>query len=150
MQYFNQLRMLHFPKHINYLDAHLTLFHHLPADEPLVDSLLADFAQHPVFRPAVTGIHDMGRGVAFTLSSAALQLLHAAMQASLSAWLIPQDRHRLWPHITIQNRVTAFKAAQLAKELRADFQPFSVTATGLEVWRYEGGPWQHMRSLPFT
>jgi len=32
-QFFNALRKQHFPPVINYLDAHLTLFHHLPPPE---------------------------------------------------------------------------------------------------------------------
>ncbi|MEO8768767.1 MAG: hypothetical protein ABI402_01725 [Ferruginibacter sp.] len=39
--FFDRLRKEHFPKHINYLDAHCTLFHKLPASETSVQQLLA-------------------------------------------------------------------------------------------------------------
>ena len=41
--FFNFLRQKHFPAKINYLDAHLTLFHHLPPD-PAVTEVLENIA----------------------------------------------------------------------------------------------------------
>ncbi|WP_460504174.1 2'-5' RNA ligase family protein, partial [Hymenobacter agri] len=44
--YFNDLRTQHFPPKINYLAAHLTLFHHLPGTEqPAVAARLQAVAQ---------------------------------------------------------------------------------------------------------
>ncbi len=76
--YFNALRRRHFPLALNYLAAHLTLFHHLPGTEPaaVAEQLRACCrGLHPL-PLRVTGLRSLGRGVAFTLENAELPALH--------------------------------------------------------------------------
>ena len=63
--------------------------------------------------------------------------------------LIPQDRQRFKPHITVQNKVSSETSKALTAELSADFQPFLVTAVGLDLWEYIGGPWRHSYAYSF-
>jgi 2'-5' RNA ligase len=147
--HFNQLRKLHFPAHCNYLDAHITLFHCLPNDEHLIDSTLQQLSQANPLTIDVTGLKNMGNGVAFELYCPKLLQLHQTMQQSFDPWLIRKDRQPLWPHITVQNKVTAFKAERTFHELQQDFKSFQIKGVGFSTWHYLKGPWQHVKDYPF-
>ena len=147
--FFNALRAEHFPAHANYLDAHITLFHRLPAKEPLIRETLLQLARRPAMPITVTGVLSAGNWVAYTLESAELQQLHQSMQAAFNQWLIRQDRQPLRPHITIQNKVTAYKAQLLQQRLQAAFTPFQLHATGFCTWQYLKGPWKKVEEMVF-
>ena len=55
--YFNDLRRQHFPPNINYLAAHLTLFHHLPGAD------LGAMSECPSIRPATVRCRGRRRSV---------------------------------------------------------------------------------------
>lgn len=150
--YFNDLRRQHFPPKINYLAAHLTLFHHLPgAERAAVQAQLAAIAAGQSRLPlAVTGLRSLGRGVAFTLENEDLRALHRRLQAAFAPHLTPQDQQKLQPHITIQNKVDPAEARQLLAELQAGFTPFEAVGTGLHLWAYRGGPWESLAEFPFA
>lgn len=148
--YFTALRQQYFPAHRNYLDAHLTLFYRLPSEESVIREALPRFAQRPALQLEVSGVVNFGAGVAFTITSAALQQMHVEMQQAFAPWLVRQDRQPLRPHITIQNKVTAFKAQQLQAGLMADFSPHKITAIGINTWYYIGGPWKPAVFYPFS
>ncbi len=139
--FFNALRQRHFPPERNFLAAHLTLFHHLPPG-PQTEAVLQDAATAEApFELAVTGVAGTGRGVAYKVESKHLQQLHKGLQQRFAAVLIPQDAQTLWPHVTVQNKVTPAAAQALLQQLQPAFTPFSVTAQGLCLWNYLGGPW---------
>ncbi len=149
--YFDALRQRHFPPAVNYLAAHLTLFHHLPgAERAAVQAELERLspAQHPLQLP-VTGLRSLGRGVAFTLENDELRALHRQLQAAFAPHLTPQDQQKLQPHVTIQNKVDPTTARQLLTELQADFAPFEAVGTGLHLWEYRGGPWASVAQFAF-
>lgn len=146
---FTALRDKYFPRYCNYLAAHLTLFHHLPENVALVDEVLQEQCRRKIFTLDVTGIKNIGNGVAFTIASAELQGMHKAMQQRLETYLIPQDRKTLWPHITVQNKVTAHKAKQTADILLQEFTPFTIQATGITSWLYLNGPWLKKEEYKF-
>ncbi len=146
---FSKLRKDHFPAHSNYLDAHLTLFHHLPSAESAIPEALQLAAQHGAFPLEVTGVKSIGNGVIFTIASDVLLKIHQELQQQFMPWLKRQDQQVLRPHITIQNKVTAFKASRLAEELSAAFSPFPIMATGFSTWYYLGGPWRPAAFFPF-
>lgn len=148
--YFTDLRNRHFPAHSNYLEAHLTLFHKLPSDEPELLTLLQAFSPAGPLPLWVNGLVYWKGGVAFTLVSEPLLQLHRQLQQAFDPWLIRRDREPLRPHITIQNKVTAFKAQQLYEALRADFRPFEIRATGFATWLYLGGPLKRLAAYPFA
>lgn len=146
---FNALRKAHFPAHANYLDAHLTLFHHLPSRENAIDETLKAFSDREQLLLEVNAVKSIGTGVIFCIASEELQTLHESMQQMFMPWLKRQDQQLLRPHITIQNKVTEFKATRLLEELQSTFIPFTITATGFSTWYYLGGPWRHAGFFPF-
>ncbi|MGY3087826.1 2'-5' RNA ligase [Hymenobacter sp. UYAg731] len=149
--YFNALRHRHFPPAINYLAAHLTLFHHLPGAElAAVQTQLTALAGSQSRLPLlVTGLRSLGRGVAFTLENDALRALHRRLQAAFAPHLTPQDQQKLQPHVTIQNKVAPAEARTLLADLQANFAPFEAVGTGLHLWAYRNGPWESLAGFPF-
>ncbi|MBD2720538.1 2'-5' RNA ligase family protein [Hymenobacter armeniacus] len=149
--YFDELRRLHFPPRINYLAAHLTLFHHLPGDDlPGISARLGALCRAQAPLPLqVTGLRSLGRGVAFTLENNELRALHRRLQTEFAAVLTPQDQQKLQPHVTIQNKVTPDDARQLLAALQPAFAPFAAVGTGLHLWAYRNGPWESLAEFPF-
>jgi len=96
--YFNRLRQLYYPKHCNYLDAHLTLFHKLPYPNTSILDTIETICNCPTFYVQIASLKNMGKGVAFEILSEELSALHQKMQIALDAYLIKKDRQVLWPH----------------------------------------------------
>jgi 2'-5' RNA ligase len=148
--YFNNLRKQYFPPQLNYLDAHITLFHHLPATEVITNVLEQVVVQQPLFPVEVTGIMKLGRGVAFQLRSKELVQLQENLKQHWQEWLIPQDRQKFRPHVTVQNKVSATEALMVYEKLISSFQVFCTTGLGLSLWEYLGGPWQKIKDYTFS
>ncbi|MDO7884065.1 2'-5' RNA ligase family protein [Hymenobacter cheonanensis] len=150
--FFDAQRKKYFPPKINYLGAHLTLFHALPGpEEAAICAYLAEVAaSQPAPLPLqVTGLKFMGRGVMYTLANPDLPALHRRLQQQWQPWLSAQDQQGLRPHITVQNKVDPAVARALLSELEARFQPFAAQGTGLALWAYRGGPWERRQVFPF-
>ena len=145
--FFNSQRKYYFPPERNVLDAHLMLFHQLPDAEATYDNLAAIRCEP--FNLQVTGLMNLGAGVAYRTESPEIDTLHKLLRSKFLEVLIPQDLHGYRPHITIMNKSTPEKARALIAELSAGFQPFSIQATGLDLWTYLNGPWQHERTYLF-
>jgi hypothetical protein len=146
-QFFDERRALYFPAERNFLKAHLTLFHKLPDTSGTID--LLHTLSVPPFELQVSGLINLGAGVAYRLESKNLKELHQNLANELLDVLSPQDKQGFRPHITIQNKTTPAAAKALLKELTSDFQPFTVHAVGLDLWQYLGGPWAHKAYFPF-
>jgi 2'-5' RNA ligase len=148
---FDALRQAHFPRERNHLQAHVTLFHALPGEqEQAVRRDLAQAARRAPFAVRVTGLRSLGRGVAYVLQAPELDRVRGALRASWEPWLTPQDRARHSPHVTVQNKVDPATARALLAELESGFAPYDVTATGLSLWRYLGGPWEPLVTERFS
>ena len=148
-RYFEGLRQLHFPAARNFIPAHLTLFHTLP-DAVAVRRELEELEQtQSRFSIEVTGLRSLGKGVAFTLASPALQRLHASLANAFDPWLTAQDRQRFMPHIVVQNKATPESARVLLASLRQGFSPMQVEACGVDLWEYLGGPWGNLQTYRF-
>lgn len=146
--YFDALRLEHFPSERNLLKAHLTLFHKLADTASTVD-FLSELPVAP-FGIQVTGLFNLGSGVAFRLEGAALFALRAALSKEFAQQLSPQDKQGFRGHVTIQNKTSPDQARALLDKLSTDFIPFKVRAVGLDLWYYLGGPWSHKRFFPFV
>jgi hypothetical protein len=146
--FFNGLRLAHFPPERNFLKAHLTLFHQLPDTQATRQYLSA--LKFRVFDMSLSGLYHLGAGVAYRIESVELQKLHLRMSRHFHDILIPQDRQRFQPHITIQNKVTPEASRILLKELTGVFESFTVQAIGMDLWEYHGGPWQHSFGYVFA
>ena len=148
-QFFNALRNIYFPAERNYIDAHLTLFHLLPNEPSIIDTveLVAkghgDILLH-VKEPSLTG-----NGVVYTIESDELVRLHKCLQEQWNTFLIPQDQQQLWPHITVQNKVEPGEATELLQFLNENFCAFYAKGTGLQVWEYNSGPWKLFKQFNF-
>ena len=141
-QRFDRLRAAHFPAARNHLAAHVTLFHALPGElRTEVRALLRTAADRPPFPVAVTGVRFLGRGVALDLDAPEITTLRSSVAAAFAAELTPQDRQWSRPHVTVQNKVEPAVARALHADLAAAFTPETVTARGLGLWHYLGGPW---------
>ena len=140
--FFDKQRTAYFPAHANYVPAHITLFHKLPVDNFVIENGLATFAKHPAFELLITDIMLHNLSVAYSIQSDALQKLHGQMQHTFAPFLIRNDRKILTPHITIQNKVTAYKAYKTHALLMQDFKPFVLQALGYTSWFYVKGYWE--------
>lgn len=147
--YFDALRAAHFPPAINHLRAHVTLFHNLPGAEEraVLEALAHEAARRAPFPVAVAGLMKLGRGTAFRLESERLGELRTALAASFAPWLTRQDREAFRPHVTVQNKVSPAEAHALFDHLSAEFAPFTAVVEGLQLWRYEGGPWSPVAAI---
>ncbi|MBB6507405.1 2'-5' RNA ligase [Rhizobium soli] len=149
---FDLLRKTHFPPDRNFLGAHLTMFHRLPGEytERIVEHLKRVAEAGSSIKAEVSGVRHLGAGVAFTIDSVALQDVRARLKEVFLPWLGPQDMQKWQPHITIQNKVSKDRADRLYQELRATFQPHTIEITGVDLWKYLDGPWQHETSAIFA
>lgn len=140
----NALRRAHFPPERNVLDAHITLFHHLPGAYEAeavarTKALAAEFAA-PDAR--LSEVMNLGRGVAYRIHSPGLLMIRDMMAEALHGLLTAQDQGQPRLHITVQNKVEPAAAKALLQALTADFQPRPIAITGLALHRYLGGPWE--------
>ena len=147
---FDRLRAAHFPAERNHLQAHVTLFHALPGEHLTdVSRELAEVADRTPFDVAVTGVRFLGRGVAIDLDAPELTALRRGLAGAFDPWLTRQDRQWSRPHVTVQNKVSPEVARALFEDLSASFVPETVTARGLGLWTYLGGPWSAEGEFPF-
>jgi hypothetical protein len=147
--YFNGLRKNHFPPERNFIEAHLSLFHALPNEKSIIETIKNMAAKYSEFEMMVQSAKSIGNGVAFPLVSDDLTSLHRQLQVLFHGFLTPQDSQKIWPHITVQNKVPADKAKALFDDLQDSFVSFSATALGLQVWEYLGGPWKEVDEFLF-
>lgn len=145
------LRARYFPAERNFLEAHVTLFHALPEAERArwlldLETTCASINSFPIqfARP-----YSLGRGFAIRVEGEPLLKLRDRLQASWRAFLTPQDRQPYRPHCTLQNKVEPARAREALAQVQLTWQPVEAVATGCTLWRYEGGPWGHVRDLKF-
>ena len=141
---FDGERARYFPAAINYLQAHVTLFHALPAGNCR--------AWRGLWRRCAGRRRRRGSRRAGCASLGAAWLtrwicrevvgVRATLAAAWRAWLTPQDRQGFRPHVTVQNKVAPDLARALLAELQAEYAPWRGVVPGLALWRYEGGPWR--------
>ena len=144
-------RSRYFPAGINYLDAHLTLFHNLPGHElaSVIETCAKEAAAIAPFDVSLPGLMKLGRGVAYKVFAPELLRLRASLAQAFEPWLVKQDRQGFRPHVTIQNKVAPHEAAALFDHLSATYQPRTAEAEGLQLWHYEGGPWRPICAIAF-
>jgi len=150
--WFDGLRRAHFPPERNQLDAHLTLFHHLP---PSIGAELKHRLQEETrgvrAPPArASGLMALGRGVAVRVECPDLLAVRARLSEAFAGLLTPQDAGGWRPHVTIQNKVAPATAKLLLAQLDRDFRPREVEVAGLAAWWYRGGPWEPLSRHMFA
>ena len=150
-QRFDDERAAHFPAGRTAVGAHVTLFHAVPGVlEPAVRADLAHECARSSFAVAVTDVMALGRGAAYRLDAPELDDVHAGLRRRWSEHLTAQDRQRFRAHVTVQNKADVDTARRTVAQLRAAFHPFEAVATGLQLWRYDGGPWTALATFGFA
>ena len=150
--WFDGLRREHFPPERNQLDAHLTLFHHLPpsAADEIKHRLAEETRGVRAPQARVGGLMSLGRGVAFRIEAPELVAVRARLAEAFTGLLTPQDAGGWRPHVTIQNKVTPNVAKLLRAELSRDFRPRAIEVAGVATWWYRGGPWEPLSRHMFA
>jgi hypothetical protein len=144
------LRQHHFPPERNHLRAHLTMFHHLPPSlEGELLALLKDLCRAKAPAARLTGLINLGRGVAYRVESVELSATRDQLADRFDALLTPQDAANWRPHITVQNKVSPETARALLQQLEAEFRPRPLAITGLAAHWYRSGPWEPLASYRF-
>lgn len=145
------LRRAHFPPERNHVPAHVTLFHALPGDHEvrLKRDLEAVCTACSGFELHLPRVRRWGKGVFAPVESSGLLALRAALAVQWDDLLTPQDRRPYRPHVTLQNKVSEATARALYETLAPAWVPLKGQATGLELWRYLGGPWGFVASFEF-
>jgi hypothetical protein len=144
------LRRAHFPPERNHLRAHITLFHHLPPSAVTdVKHQLRDEARGTDPQARLTGLINLGGGVAYRIDSPELAALRARLADRFAPLLTPQDRNAWRAHVTVQNKVKADVARALLTTLETGFHPRPLALAGLAAWWYRGGPWDPIAAYAF-
>jgi hypothetical protein len=143
-------RRANFPPERNHLRAHLTMFHHLPpsADAEVL-AVLKDEVRASAPLARLTGLINLGRGVAYRVDSPDLAAIRERLADRFVTFLTPQDAAPWRPHITIQNKVSPETARALLHQLEAEFRPGTLVISGLAAHWYRGGPWELIAGYKF-
>ena len=149
--FFDGQRRRYFPPDRNRIAAHLTMFHAIPApDEAELKQRLAALAsEYPPPRAVVTGLMNLGGGVAYRIASDDLDDIRTALSHGFRGRLTLQDQQGWRPHITVQNKVSSSIAIATLCELERGFAPRPLAIAALAYHHYEGGPWRPGRRYPF-
>ena len=143
-------RRTHFPPDRNQLPAHLTMFHALPPSALAeVRARLAAIARSPPPRATISGVTNLGGGVAYRVHSPALEDLRAELAEDFHGLLSAQDAAGWRPHVTIQNKVDPAVARKLHQSLARGFEPRALAIPALQLHEYHGGPWAALGRWPF-
>ena len=143
-------RRVYFPPERNQLAAHLTMFHALPPSaEAEARHELARHAAGPAPQAMITGLMNLGGGVAYRLVSDDLEAVRRDIANHFHGMLSAQDGQGWRPHITIMNKAKPTAARALLAELEREFRPRPLAIVGLALNRYLGGPWEKLGTWRF-
>lgn len=148
-RFFDEERSRWFPPGRTEVGAHVTCFHAVPGE--LEEQVRADLVENagPAFVARVDSVRSLGRGAAYGLDSTELVARHRELQRAWWDHLTRQDRQGLRPHVTVCNKVSPDEGRATVATIRAGFVPWTLRATGWQLWRYEGGPWAPVARVPF-
>ncbi|WP_448579980.1 2'-5' RNA ligase family protein [Thermaurantiacus sp.] len=138
------LRRAHDPAPRHPVPAHLTLFRHLPGPSmPVVLAAIDSAAAHTQPFPIAIGeASAWGDSIVLPVRSPALQDLHNALSERLFPMLIPADSAAFRPHITLANHLDRQARNRSLDRLKLGWpRPLQAEAQGLQLWRYDDGPW---------
>jgi 2'-5' RNA ligase len=150
---FDKLRRRHFPPERNFIPAHITLFHALPAEQEnfVRETLTKIVGATAAFDLNFSAARFLGKGVAVNVESAALIALRADLVKLFNGFLTAQDAQKGYrPHVTIQNKVAPEAARRLFEKFSDEWQPVVFRAEGLLLWQYLGGPWKLIAEYDFN
>jgi 2'-5' RNA ligase len=147
--FFNEKRETYFPAHANFTDAHVTLFHSLPNRNFINETLEEITKKTTTLEMEVTKVFYKNNFIAYEINCAALLALHKNLQNIFLPMLSKKDLKILWPHVTIQNKTTNYKAEKNYAILQKEFIPFSTKALGIACWYFSGNEWEKYKDYYF-
>jgi 2'-5' RNA ligase superfamily len=148
--FFNEKRKQHYPSYANFVEAHITLFHKLPADKNIVYETLQHLCNTKIFTMQVEDIKNIDNFVAYDIASSTLQNIHTQLQTVFTNMLNEKDKEILWPHVTVHNKATVYKAFKTHEKLLENFKPFSINAIGFTTWLYAKKLWTKKEDYLFS
>lgn len=151
------LRKKYFPRKLNKLAAHLTLFHALPGSKlessiiPTIEELAS---QTRPFAVRADAPFRMKKGFAVSVSRGGKEggAIHRSLQGSWrpESFLSDQDAGGARLHYTLMNKVDDEVTVSAAyQELVENWHGDEGTVEGLALWRYERGYWKWERKFEF-
>lgn len=153
------LRTRYFPRKINKLAAHLTLFHALPEsrlETNIIPTLKDVVSKTAPFRVHADKPFRMKKGIAVSVAESTGgregKQVHRALQ---DAWrpqgfLSDQDAGGMRMHYTLMNKVDDAREVDAAlQDLMSYWSGDTGTAEGLALWRYDRGFWRWDRKFTF-
>lgn len=147
----NALRQAYFPPERNYLDAHVTLFHAIPAhcEDELRQVLKTIAGEYAPVQARLLGIMSLGGGTALKLQSPDMLALRARIAERFHGMLTGQDQHTPRLHVTVQNKVSSKEAKALQAVLAPQIMAQDIAFRGFSLFRYLGGPWEPLGNWRF-
>jgi hypothetical protein len=158
------LRRNYFPKHLNKLEAHITLFHALPESKlhasvvPHVKAVASETRSLPIVASRVERLGKGGIAIFVPKNSPGdlgIKKVYRQLQGPWrkEGWLSVQDSaKRLRPHYTVMNKVEDESQVEVAvRELEKRFAEGGDEGVveGLGLWRYERGWWKWVEGFRF-
>lgn len=154
------LRARYFPRKINKLDAHLTLFHALP-ESKLEPTVIPTIKRVAAFTQSF-GVHAakpfrMKKGISISVpkhqGGEKAQAVHGELLRAWQGegWLSEQDAGGMRVHYTIMNKVDDDEAVEkVMDEVAGSWKGDWGRAVGLGLWRYEKGFWKWVKGYEFV
>lgn len=159
-----ELRNKYFPRHLNKLAAHLTLFHALPGsklDGTIIPAVEALASRTPRFNITARRQFRLGKhGVAVLVppqeGGRQVKDIRSTLQLpwKRQGFLSQQDAtskdNKSFPHYTIANKLHDEAAVlQVEDDLRQTFVPDEGLVEGLGLYLYDKGWWRLVRKFNF-
>jgi len=153
----NQMREQYFPKRLNRIPAHLTLFHALPhSQHSTIEAGLSQLAASTKPFLVTTGKPfrmRLGVGVNVGKGYNGMKAVHGDLRSQWLPHLSEQDRGGWRPHWTVMNKVNEEKKVDDAFEAVQDDVLKNVRegkAVGLVLWQYDKGNWKWASEYNFV
>jgi 2'-5' RNA ligase len=153
----NRMREQYFPKKLNRIPAHLTLFHALPhSQHSSIEAGLSQLAANTKQFLVTTGKPfrmRLGVGVNVGKGYNGMKALHDNLKSHWMPHLSEQDRGGWRPHWTVMNKVNEEKKVEDAFQAIQDDVLENVRegkAVGLVLWRYDKGNWKWASEYNFV
>ena len=136
------LRRKHYPAERNRVPAHLTLFRSLPPGaEAEIRRVLGRAASAAPPRAMISGLMDLGGGVAVRVRSDELDDIREEMVDHFHGLLTAQDSGGWVPHVTVQNKADRGAVREVLRTLEEHIEPRPLNIRGLLLFRYDDGHW---------
>lgn len=154
----NEMRERFFPKHLNRIPAHLTLFHALPHSQMhLVEASLSSISSNMnSFHVSAGKPFRIRRGVCIKVDHGYKELksVYEHLRGQWLPFLSEQDASGGFrPHWTVMNKVN--DEQRINEALDAIWKEWSTRiqlgmGTGLILWKYNGGDWLLAKEYLFS